>query len=273
MNDPERGIRVVDPPAEEHGVEVRRDEQREADLAIRRRGRRRQGRDDLARLAHGSRDLGEPLFEGRELEHRVDQDDRAAAPQALAKPVLLVLREGAQERAVETRRQEIALLHRAEARRAPARAVPGIARPAPSRARRSDGVPTHARHQREQRRHTVVEQPDDRRAEIDPPEAKAVENVLESVGESADGVLTEEAGQPFERVRRTEEAMDELRLDLPLAMALLMQQAEVPADLLEDLFRLGDELASVLRGGRPPPEPLVPVFLPGFRARGAATAD
>jgi hypothetical protein len=249
VEDAHRALRVIDPPGEELRSEVRRDEQAEADLAFGARGRRGEGRDDLARLAQRRGDLAEPLLEGREIERRFDRNDGPPAPKVLAQAVLLVFRQGPEQRRIEA--VEIGVPpHFRRGRRQRAIELGEEAFGPERRRLLGRNVTPEVGHEHEQDRNAFVEQADDGRAQIDPAEPQAVEDVLEAVGDQTHGIETGETRETFQRVGGAEESVDQIGFDLAVAVALLVQQAEIPAHLLEELFGLGDELAAILRGRR-----------------------
>jgi hypothetical protein len=60
--------------------------------------------------------------------------------------------------------------------------------------------------------------------------------------EPPDRIETEETRQCLERMRGTEEPIHEIGIGLSPPDALIVQVREILAHVLEDLFRLGDEL-------------------------------
>lgn len=80
------------------------------------------------------------------------------------------------------------------------------------------------------------------------PQPEPVQQVLRGVRQLGDALLTEEPRQPLQRVRRAEDAVDVLRIRLLLAR--LVQREQIPAQRIEDLRGLGDELRQRLAAGR-----------------------
>ena len=68
------------------------------------------------------------------------------------------------------------------------------------------------------------------------------------MGEAADGIEAEQTGQRLERVSRTKQPVDEIRIDFVARGPLVPQICEPPAHALDDLLRLGDELLIGLAG-------------------------
>jgi hypothetical protein len=81
-------------------------------------------------------------------------------------------------------------------------------------------------------------------------EAQAVEHVLQPVREILDRIEAEHAGERLERVRRAEQAVDQLWIGAALAPALVREVGDAGSHRLENLLGLGDEFA--IRLGAPP---------------------
>ena len=90
--------------------------------------------------------------------------------------------------------------------------------------------------------HRFVDQRHHRQRERDAAEAQAVEDVLHAVREILDRIEAEQPGQALERVRRAEQAVHDVGIDVLAGDPLLVQVGEVLAHAVEDLLGLGDEL-------------------------------
>ena len=230
------------------GGEVRGHQQREADLRLRASRRERAASRAPRRPREPPRvSSDEPLLEREDLEGRLDQLDVPAAAQVLAQPVLLVLGERTQQRGIDV---ELANSPRSAA----AVALGGLdlgdesAPPARRRLRRPRRRPTLS--SRLANSSTAPSSsPSAGASSGHPPEAQAVEDVLEVVGEIADRLEAEHARETLERVRRAEQPIDEVGVDFSAGGALVAEVGEIRAHALEDLLGLGDELPVRLAAG------------------------
>jgi len=68
------------------------------------------------------------------------------------------------------------------------------------------------------------------------------------MGEAADEIEAEDSGQRLERVSRTIQPVDDIRIDFVARGPLVLQIREPPAHAPDDLLRFGEELRIGLVG-------------------------
>jgi len=200
--------------------------------------RRGERADHLAQGLEARVELAQPGVEVGQVERGPDAPEGHAAAHVLAQAVLLVLGEDGAHLRIQLQpvqriligrgrggahvRQPRAQLHRALGHDGRGLLARGLRQQALEHVQRLDEGVEHLVIQRQ------LAQP------------QPVQQILGLVAQLGDALLAEEGGEALERVRRPEDAVDEVRVRL--LPALLIQHEQILAQGLEDLRALGDEL-------------------------------